>query len=37
MTDGGHFKDSLLFEVQTSSLLTDALLCKLFNGTESNN
>jgi hypothetical protein len=38
MTGGGHRKHSLLFELQTSSLLTDALLRKLFNGsTESNN
>jgi hypothetical protein len=37
MTDGGHRKDSLLFEVQSLSLLTDGLLCKLFNGTELNN
>jgi len=37
MTDGGHRKDSLLSEVQSLSLLTDGLLCKLFNGTELNN
>jgi hypothetical protein len=37
MTDGGHCKDGLLFEVQSLSILTDTLLCKLFNGTEVNN
>jgi hypothetical protein len=37
MTDGGHCKDSLLFEVQSLSLLTDTLLCKLFNNNELNN
>jgi len=37
MTGGGHCKDSLLFEVQSLSLLTDTLPCKLFTGTELNN
>jgi hypothetical protein len=37
MTDGGHCKDGLLFEVQSLALLTDTLLCKLFNGNELNN